>query len=387
MKRLVPAISIMVAMACGKDAVPAKSEAPAKVANPVAEASLTSITLTDQAVQRLGIETGTAAIEAVSRSRTAGGEVIVPPGGSVTVTAPVSGTLQSPGGVPEVGTQVSRGQPIFALFAIQPADRDVLLEADREAAKAAAELALATQRLQRLERLLADGAASQRSVEEARAQVTIAAANATAARTRAAELGRSPTGTSGAMIVRAPIAGVLQSVAAAPGQTVAAAAPLFEVAQSDRLWVRVQLFVGERNAVDRSKPAEVLSLGESGSPPLPATPVTGPPSANAATATTDLYYALAGTAGLRPGERVSVRLPLAGSEQGLVVPTAAIVYDLNGGTWLYEAVGKNVFTRRRVDIKSQIGDKTLLARGIEAGKHVVTAGAAELFGTEFGAGK
>ena len=51
----------------------------------------------------------------------------------------------------------------------------------------------------------------------------------------------------------------------------------------------------------------------------------------------------------RPGERVSVQLPLTGAEQALVVPTAAVVYDLNGGTWVYEATGATTFARRRVE--------------------------------------
>jgi len=122
----------------------------------------------------------------------------------------------------------------------------------------------------------------------------------------------------------------------------------------------------------------------------------GPPSADPATATSDIFYALQSpvvhalqSAGgtVRPGERVSVLLPLTGSEQSLVVPTAAVVYDLNGGAWVYEATGATKFVRRRIEIRSQTGDRTLVTRGIEAGTKVVTAGAAELFGTEFGAGK
>ena len=169
--------------------------------------------------------------------------------------------------------------------------------------------------------------------------------------------------------------------------SVAASAPLFSVAQSEGLWVKVPLFVGERAMVDRSKPADVVPLGEVHGPPIQAMPVTGPPSADPTTATTDLFYALRDTTGVRIGERVSVRLPLSGSEQGLVVPASAILYDLHGGSWVYEATGPTTFVRRRVEIRSQLGDKTLLARGIDPGKKVVTAGAAELFGTEFGTGK
>jgi cobalt-zinc-cadmium efflux system membrane fusion protein len=375
--------------ACGgKDSTPPKAAAPAAIANPVAEGSLTTLTLTPEAVARLGIETATTAVETISRTRSVGGEVIAPPGGAVSVTAPAAGMLQAAGGaVPRAGTRVTRGQPIFSLFAIQPPDRDLDVESTRDAATAEAELTLATQRAQRLERLLADGAASARAVEEARAQQKVAEANAAAARSRAKVIGSSPNGTGTGVVVRAPIAGVLLTVAAAPGQTVAASAPLFEVVQTDALWVKVSLFVGERSAIDASKPATVLALG-GGGPAISALPVTGPPSADPATATSDVFYALQSPGGVvRPGERVSVQVPLTGEEQALVVPTAAVVYDLNGGAWVYEATGATTFVRRRIEVRSQVGGKTLITRGIDAGKKVVTAGTAELFGTEFGAGK
>ena len=52
----VPLALVMLLAACGgNDAAPAKSPAPAAIANPVTEGSLTSITLTVEAVKRLGI--------------------------------------------------------------------------------------------------------------------------------------------------------------------------------------------------------------------------------------------------------------------------------------------------------------------------------------------
>ena len=84
--------------------------------------------------------------------------------------------------------------------------------------------------------------------------------------------------------------------------------------------------------------------------------MTGPPSADPATATSDVFYALQSPgARSRPGERVSVQLPLTGAEQALVVPTAAVVYDMNGGAWVYEATGATTFVRRRIEIRSQVG--------------------------------
>lgn len=386
-----PALIVCVGFfACGgSDAPPAKAAPPAAVANPVTEGSLTTITLTADAVKRLGIETVTAAVETVSRTRSVGGEIISPPGGSVTVTAPAAGLLQAAGGgVPRPGAHVTRGQPIFSLFVLAPPERNLDLESRRDAGTAEAELTVVTQRVQRLERLLADGAASARAVEEARAQQKVAEANAAAARARSREINRSPTGTGSGVIVRSPISGVLQSVAAQSGQTVAAAAPLFDVVQTEGLWVRVPLFVGERNSIDTTKPATIVGLGDATGPAINALPVTGPPSADPVTSTSDVFYALQSPGSVvRPGERVSVLLPLTGAESALVVPTAAVVYDISGSAWVYEATGATTFVRRRIEIRSQAGTKTLVTRGIDAGKKVVTSGAAELFGTEFGAAK
>jgi RND family efflux transporter MFP subunit len=372
---------------CGADnAAPAKPAPPATVANPVPEGGLTTITLTDEAVKRLGIEAVAAQVQKVSRTRSIAGEVMAPPGGAVAVTAPAAGTLQAAGaGAPVAGARVTKGQSIFTLFAIQPPDRDLALEASRDAASAEAELTMATQRLQRLERLLSDGAASARSVEEARAQQRVADATATAARAREKELRNSPNGTGAGVAVRAPISGVLRSVTAAPGQTVASSAPLFEIVQTDTLWVRVPLFVGERTNVDTAKSATVTTLA--GGQAIAGTPVTGPPTADPANATTDLFYSLEQSKGLVPGDRVSVDIPLSGEDEALVIPTAAVVYDLNGGTWVYERTDAHKFVRRRVELRGQIGVKALITRGVAPGTQVVTSGAPELFGTEFGVGK
>ena len=79
-------------------------------------------------------------------------------------------------------------------------------------------------------------------------------------------------------------------------------------------------------------------------------------------------------------------LPLKRAEQGLVVPEAAVLYDIHGDAWVYEDLGGNAYARRRVQIARHAGGFAVIARGLPQGAKVVTAGAAELFGTEFGAG-
>jgi RND family efflux transporter MFP subunit len=266
------------------------------------------------------------------------------------------------------------------------AERDQRIEAQRAVTSAEAEELAARQRLQRLEQLLKDGAASVRAVEEARAQHQVLFAALTAARERLAAVSRNPVGAQGELTVSAPFDGVVQSISAVPGQTVAASAPLLEVAQVDTLWIRLPIYAGDADAIDQTEAALVTKLGATDAP-TPARRVTGPLQGDPLAASVNLYYSLSGAgAALRPGERVLVELPLRTTEKGLVVPEAAVLYDMHGATWVYEDLGGNAYTRRRVEIARHVGDRAVVRRGIGEGAKVVTAGAAELFGTEFGAG-
>ena len=77
----------------------------------------------------------------------------------------------------------------------------------------------------------------------------------------------------------------------------------------------------------------------------------------------------------------------ANGRKGIVVPTSAVLYDIHGGAWIYVTSAPHEYRRQRVEILQTDGPKVLLARGPMPGAKVVAAGAAELFGTEFGAGK
>ena len=90
---------------------------------------------------------------------------------------------------------------------------------------------------------------------------------------------------------------------------------------------------------------------------------------------------------LRLGQRVAVWLPMQGEEESLVVPWAAILHDVHGGQWVYEATAPQTYVRRRVQVARVAGHDAVLAVGPKPGVKVVTDGAAELFGTEFGPGK
>ena len=64
-----------------------------------------------------------------------------------------------------------------------------------------------------------------------------------------------------------------------------------------------------------------------------------------------------------------------------------MLYDASGGTWVYEARDGGMFVRQRVEIGRRRGGHGRACAKGHPGTRVVTVGAAELFGTEFGAGK
>ncbi len=381
-------MTILVLSACGK-----KTEKPiaaAKVQNPVGEAALTTVTLTADAVRRLGIETATVDSQAALPTRTVGGEIVVPPGLSIVVSAPVAGRVLAPesGSFPPPGARVTRGT---ALLRISPLPPDVA-QTTRDNDIAAARLRQAQAEAERSARLFSERLVSAR--ENERAQAELAAARATAS-SAAGQHSIVRGGGAGASVstlsIVSPSDGVIRLMNAAPGQMVAAGAPLLEVMRTDRLWVRVPLYAGDANRVRRGAPASVHGLGGPGTgTTIVASPVAAPPSADASAASVDLFYEVRSPGTLRPGERVGVTVPLTGSasaERGLSVPFAAVVRDMSGGSWVYERKDSLTFIRRRVEVSRVNSGVAMLAHGPKAGTIVVTSGSAELFGTEFGAGK
>lgn len=383
---VLPWVGVFVMSGCSSDtSPPAKTEPPAHVEAAKPEAELTTVKLSAEAIKRLGIETAVSRTDSAAATRSLGGEIAVPEGKLVTVTAPLAGTITGAAG-PQPGTRVTRGARLMTLTPLASSDRDQSIEARRAVDAAQADVDVVRLRVQRLEQLLKDGAASVRSVEEARGQLQVSEAALNAARERLAAVSEGPVGRQGEITITAPLDGIVQAISAAPGQTVAASAPLIQIAQVSTLWVRVPVFAGGVGEIDGAQPASVIRLG-GGEPPRSAARITAPLKADPAAASVDLYYEITGTgATFRPGERVMVELPLKSSQRGLIVPDVAVLYDIHGDAWVYQDMGNNTYARKRVQIARHAGGQAVIARGIVEGVKVVTAGAAELFGTEFGAG-
>ena len=102
-----------------------------------------------------------------------------------------------------------------------------------------------------------------------------------------------------------------------------------------------------------------------------------------------LYYSVVNTeAGLVTGQRLIVELPLKGDGgPQLVVPVAALLYGLNGETWIYISPEPLQFLRVPVVVDYIKDDMVVLVDGPPAGTKVAIVGVAELHGADTGVGK
>ena len=379
---------------CGRASDQSKdTQPPANIENRVSEQDLTTVRLTPEAEARIGIELGEVESRRLTRTRQLGGELLVAPGSSATLTSPRAAVILAPEGgeIPGAGALVRQGEPLLRL---------VVLPAEGSQARAREELAVAEARLSnaklradRAEELLREGVGTAQVAEDAHEQLLAAEAVVATARAQLQVLLTGVADPNEAALtpitLGAPEGGVVRQVLITAGQAVPGGAVLLEIVRVDSLWVKVPVYVGDVSTIDPRAPAWVsdpgaLSSGER----LRATPLASVPMADPASSSADLFYSVSNARGqLRPGQRVSVTLSLTGADHQNVVPWSAVLHDVHGGTWVYEALGEHVYARRRVEVQDVVEGSAVLARGPGAGTKVVSVGAAELFSTEFGPAK
>jgi len=73
-----------------------------------------------------------------------------------------------------------------------------------------------------------------------------------------------------------------------------------------------------------------------------------------------------------------------GTDSALEIPYGSLVYDATGKTWVYTNPESRTYIRAAVTVDRITANRVLLRSGPAVGTDVVTVGAAELFGAEFG---
>lgn len=169
-----------------------------------------------------------------------------------------------------------------------------------------------------------------------------------------------------------------------------------EITDPSTVWVQIRLSESDLSSVDRNQAVRVRLIKDDGEDDDEAD-LSGEPDDEADDvdgeeddlAEHSLYYMVDNTnQSLKPGQGVLVELPIgAAALQRQIIPYAAVVYGLQGESWVYTNPEPRVYIRQPVVIDYIEGDNVYLSQGLPAGTQVVVVGAAELYGAETGVSK
>jgi RND family efflux transporter MFP subunit len=248
--------------------------------------------------------------------------------------------------------------------------RDAVLAAEAQLGQAKAQEANARARLARAERALAAGVAAAQEVDDARlafasaqAMVRSAAAQLSTARN---QLGRSE--------LRAPFAGVVAHVFAAPGEPLDANKPVVEVARTDTLELRAPL--APRMAA-RVRPGQTAELRMDGLPgrAFAGRVVAVAPTIDPATGAALVRVQVPNADGaLRLGAFARARLILEARANSLRVPREALLPGAADGGASIEIVEDNKSRREQVELAGEDDRYAEIASGAQEGQLVIVEG-------------
>lgn len=276
------------------------------------------------------------------------------PAGERSVTAPTEATVLTVSVA--LGDPVQTGQALLTLAPSPMAALD-LERAQKDAQTSAAAYARAV-------RLRATGLNSDAEVEAARSAAATANATAQSLQTRLA----------GARTLRAPIAGIVETLTAAPGDLAASGAPLVKLGALTSL--RVRLGVDPQSA-GRIRPGDLVALQSAqGGAEVRSVVDAVDPRADPQTRLASILVRLPAGAHFAPGEPMQGRIAISRRQGVVAVPRAALLYD-GDRPYLFVVSGK-VAIRRTVAVGVQDQGQTEIAQGVRAGERVVIEGGTAL---------
>lgn len=309
------------------------------------------------------------------------------PGYNASVPAPLAGQLALAAGneFPVPGTHVRAGdvlavlQPVFSDAAVR------FVEIEAEAARADAVYKQSDAAYQRIRRLVAAQARTERELEEAEVALVSARARKNAAESlRATYASQRDADSPDAralptLELRAPISGIVSTVSAGIGQTVTAEQVLFTILNPERIWIEAQVPEAIIARLEKAGDALVemldgsnqfFTVGEhqgqlvfSG---LEVNPVTR--------SVPFIYEVNNENARLRVGQAVRLHVQVATAQNALAIPDTALVEE--GGLFVaFVQVAGETFEKRALQLGIRDGQWVEVLSGITEGERVVTRGA------------
>ena len=334
------------------------------------------VSLTPEAVERAGIKTAAARRAAASATVTVPGTIMSNAYRDTKVNALVGGVVRQV--TVELGTAVTRGQPLTVTFTAELADAQMkylamqaMLNADHL-------------KLERTQRLVTLGAASRQELEEITAIHVGHETEVAAARQRLLLLGLGPDDVSRLMdashvvsevTVRAPADGVVIARGVNPGQVVGAGQELFTVTDLSTVWVIGDLYEKDFPAVRVGSESTVTV------PATPGMPLRGrvayiDPRIDPAARTAKVRVEVPNkSGGLRLGMYVTLSFESRSGGHVTLVPRDA-VQAVGNRNVVYVPLegGEGRFAERTVKLGAALGDSLEVLDGLKPGELVVTAG-------------
>lgn len=296
-------------------------------------------------------------------------------GAEAMVAAPAAGLVTaSAASFPRIGQLVKKGELLAHLVPRLGGESDAAT-LDLALQRARLSLDQARRERERLEGLFATEAVPERRVVEARNQESLARADFDAAQKRLAPY----QGGAGGLPVRAPVAGTIADVKAAPGGAVEAGQPLFHIADLRKLWLEARIPESQLGRLKNpsgawfridgfdqtfelsvGKNARLIALGgvvDKDSRSVPLILEFDNPDAQ-----------------LRVGLAAQVHVVTDKAQEALAVPAAALIDD-GGQAVVFVQKSGEAFERRPVVPGARDGDLIEVKSGLAAGERIVTRGA------------
>jgi len=334
------------------------------------------VVLTLEAVERAGIKTTAARSVPASATLTVPGTVTSNAYRDTKVNALVGGVVRQV--TVELGTAVTRGQPLTVIFSTE------LAEAQMKYLAMQAMLNADHQKLDRTRKLATLGAASRQELEEITAIHTGHETEVAAVRQRLLLLGLEPDDVSrltdashvvSEVTVRAPADGVVIARGVNPGQVVSAGQELFTVTDLGTVWAIGDLYEKDFAAVRVGSEATVTV------PATPGAPLRGrvayiDPRVDPTARTAKVRVEVTNRGGdLRLGMYVTLSFEARSSGHVTLVPRDA-VQAVGSRNVVYVPVegGDGRFAERTVKLGAALGESLEILDGVKPGELVVTTG-------------
>lgn len=353
-------VTIVVAVASGSSASAAEPQVRVKVS--------------DQQIQVMGIQVLSLQAQVELAVVSLPAQVVLPPGSEQVISAPFTGLATQLFVQPN--QSVKQGAALVRIASAEWGQLQLQL------IQASSRAALARKTAQRERALLAEGIIAQRRVQDAeaalheseaalhQARLSLRMAGAPAAAIDKIASGGKPEDS---LILRAQQAGIVTDITVKLGQRVDATSPLLHIAQTDQLWLDIQV-----PAADSAnwKPGSKFTVQGSG---RTARIVSLSPTVAAASQTVVLRAVVESGAGLlRPGEFVKAGLPAGSGVGGWSVPLGALAYE---GKQAYVFVRQqDGFAVRPVKVAASGGQRVRIEGALTAGEQLAVSGVVALKG-------